>query len=124
MEDDRFVLRSITDEIMYALMELSGQEYADVYASTMKERLAAARRSKASSVAAAAVAKVAAVASAAEEAAQARVQHAKGDAPVEPKAERKAPEPRSAPEPKPAPAADIAQVCDEGDDDARTDRSA
>ena len=44
MEEDRFVLRSITDEIMYELMELSGQEYVDVYASTMKERLAAARR--------------------------------------------------------------------------------
>jgi 1-acyl-sn-glycerol-3-phosphate acyltransferase len=46
MEDDRFVLRSITDEIMYELMQLSGREYADVYASTMKERLAAARRSR------------------------------------------------------------------------------
>jgi 1-acyl-sn-glycerol-3-phosphate acyltransferase len=45
MEDDRFVLRSITDEIMYELMELSGQEYVDVYAATMKERLAAARKS-------------------------------------------------------------------------------
>src|SRR3954452_20542012 len=44
MQDDRFVLRSITDEIMYELMELSGQEYVDIYASTMKERLAAARR--------------------------------------------------------------------------------
>ncbi len=32
MQDDRFVLRSITDEIMYELMELSGQEYTDVYA--------------------------------------------------------------------------------------------
>jgi 1-acyl-sn-glycerol-3-phosphate acyltransferase len=29
---------------MYELMELSGQEYVDIYASTMKERLAAARR--------------------------------------------------------------------------------
>jgi 1-acyl-sn-glycerol-3-phosphate acyltransferase len=46
MEDDRYVLRSITDEIMYELMELSGQEYVDVYASTMKERLAAAKRHK------------------------------------------------------------------------------
>ncbi len=73
MENDRFVLRSITDEIMYALMELSGQEYADVYASTMKERLAAGRRAKAGSVAAAAVARVAAVATAAEEAAQAKL---------------------------------------------------
>ena len=33
MESDRFVLRSITDEIMYALMTLSGKEYVDIYAS-------------------------------------------------------------------------------------------
>jgi 1-acyl-sn-glycerol-3-phosphate acyltransferase len=46
MENDRFVLRSITDEIMYALMELSGQEYVDIYASTMKERLGAALRGR------------------------------------------------------------------------------
>ena len=46
MENDRFVLRSITDEIMYELMRLSGQEYVDVYAATMKDRLAAAKRSK------------------------------------------------------------------------------
>ena len=38
MEDDRFVLRSITDEIMYELMELSGQEYVDRYASSVKQR--------------------------------------------------------------------------------------
>ncbi len=37
MEHDRFVLRSITDEIMYELMLLSGQEYVDVYASTVKK---------------------------------------------------------------------------------------
>jgi 1-acyl-sn-glycerol-3-phosphate acyltransferase len=46
MEEDRFVLRSITDEIMYALMQLSGQEYVDVYAASMKERLAAPRRGR------------------------------------------------------------------------------
>jgi 1-acyl-sn-glycerol-3-phosphate acyltransferase len=43
---DRFVERSITDEIMYALMELSGQEYVDVYAAKVKEdmdKAAAAR---------------------------------------------------------------------------------
>lgn len=40
MENDRFVLRSITDEIMYALMTLSGQEYVDMYAATAKARLA------------------------------------------------------------------------------------
>jgi len=36
MSHDRFVLRSITDEIMYALMELGGQEYVDIYASRAK----------------------------------------------------------------------------------------
>ena len=44
MEDDRFVLRSITDEVMYALMELSGQEYVDMYAGSMKDRLSRAKR--------------------------------------------------------------------------------
>ncbi len=38
MEGDRFVLRSITDEIMYELSHLSGQEYVDVYASSVKGR--------------------------------------------------------------------------------------
>ncbi len=37
MEGDRLVLRAVTDEIMYELMKLSGQEYIDVYASTMKK---------------------------------------------------------------------------------------
>jgi 1-acyl-sn-glycerol-3-phosphate acyltransferase len=32
------VLRAVTDEIMYALMELSGQEYVDVYAQKAKSR--------------------------------------------------------------------------------------
>ncbi|NYE93950.1 1-acyl-sn-glycerol-3-phosphate acyltransferase [Psychromicrobium silvestre] len=40
MEEDRFVQRSVTDEIMYELMRLSGQEYVDAYASTVKERQA------------------------------------------------------------------------------------
>lgn len=44
MEDDRFVLRSITDEVMYALMELSGQEYVDMYAGSMKDRITRAKR--------------------------------------------------------------------------------
>jgi 1-acyl-sn-glycerol-3-phosphate acyltransferase len=39
MANDRFVLRSVTDEIMYALMNLSGQEYVDMYAATMKARI-------------------------------------------------------------------------------------
>jgi 1-acyl-sn-glycerol-3-phosphate acyltransferase len=33
---DRFVERAITDEIMYELMALSGREYVDVYAATLK----------------------------------------------------------------------------------------
>jgi 1-acyl-sn-glycerol-3-phosphate acyltransferase len=32
MEDDHVVLRAMTDEIMYELMKLSGQEYVDEYA--------------------------------------------------------------------------------------------
>jgi 1-acyl-sn-glycerol-3-phosphate acyltransferase len=44
MEGDRFVLRSITDEIMHELSKLSGQEYVDVYASSVKSRLASAVR--------------------------------------------------------------------------------
>lgn len=40
MEGDRFVLRSITDEIMYRINQLSGQEYVDVYASTVRQRSA------------------------------------------------------------------------------------
>lgn len=36
---DRFLLRSITDEIMYEIMRLSGQEYVDKYASTVKTKL-------------------------------------------------------------------------------------
>ncbi|MFC5728396.1 MULTISPECIES: lysophospholipid acyltransferase family protein [Nocardioides] len=37
MENDRFILRSITDEIMYEIMRLSGQEYVDMYATRAKE---------------------------------------------------------------------------------------
>ena len=39
MEGDRYILRSITDEIMVALQRLGEQEYDDVYASTVKDRL-------------------------------------------------------------------------------------
>jgi 1-acyl-sn-glycerol-3-phosphate acyltransferase len=42
MEGDRFVLRSMTDEIMYEIMELAGQEYVDVYAAKAKAELPAA----------------------------------------------------------------------------------
>lgn len=40
MEGDRIVLRAVTDEIMYELKRLSGQEYVDLYASSVKEKRA------------------------------------------------------------------------------------
>jgi 1-acyl-sn-glycerol-3-phosphate acyltransferase len=39
-EDDREVLRKITDEIMQAIRDLSGQEYVDRYAADVKAELA------------------------------------------------------------------------------------
>ncbi|WP_034285743.1 lysophospholipid acyltransferase family protein [Schaalia suimastitidis] len=41
LDKDRYVLRAITDEIMYNLMLLSGQTYVDMYAADMKAQLAA-----------------------------------------------------------------------------------
>jgi 1-acyl-sn-glycerol-3-phosphate acyltransferase len=38
LEEDRIVLRAMTDEIMYELMKLSGQEYVDEYAQRAKLR--------------------------------------------------------------------------------------
>ncbi|WP_406140596.1 lysophospholipid acyltransferase family protein [Streptomyces sp. NBC_01089] len=40
MENDRFILRSVTDEVMYEIMKLSGQEYVDIYATAAKRRIA------------------------------------------------------------------------------------
>jgi 1-acyl-sn-glycerol-3-phosphate acyltransferase len=39
METDRFVLRSITDEIIHEMHKLGSQEYVDVYASTLRNRI-------------------------------------------------------------------------------------
>jgi 1-acyl-sn-glycerol-3-phosphate acyltransferase len=36
LENDRFILRSVTDEIMYEIMRLSGQEYVDTYSARAK----------------------------------------------------------------------------------------
>jgi 1-acyl-sn-glycerol-3-phosphate acyltransferase len=38
LESDRLVLRAVTDEIMYEVMNLSGQEYVDEYAQRAKSR--------------------------------------------------------------------------------------
>jgi 1-acyl-sn-glycerol-3-phosphate acyltransferase len=47
MAGDRFIERSMTDEIMYALMEMSGQTYVDLYAASVKEKAAAAQAGQA-----------------------------------------------------------------------------
>ncbi len=39
LEGDRIVLRAVTDEIIYSIMKLSGQEYVDEYAQGHKTRL-------------------------------------------------------------------------------------
>ncbi|MGV8885054.1 MAG: lysophospholipid acyltransferase family protein [Microbacteriaceae bacterium] len=44
LESDRFILRSITDEIMYELNRLSGQQYVDTYASSVKEKVGSQSR--------------------------------------------------------------------------------
>jgi 1-acyl-sn-glycerol-3-phosphate acyltransferase len=49
MDNDRYILRSITDEIMYEIMRLSGQEYVDMYANRAKEESKKATDSEASS---------------------------------------------------------------------------
>ena len=36
MEGNRYIERAVTDEIMYELMQLSGQQYVDVYAAKLK----------------------------------------------------------------------------------------
>ncbi len=46
MEHDRFVLRAVTDEVMYEIMKLSGQEYVDMYATAMKRQIADAAKAE------------------------------------------------------------------------------
>ncbi|GAB7029417.1 hypothetical protein JCM4914_08780 [Streptomyces platensis subsp. malvinus] len=38
LADERTALRAVTDEIMYAILTLSGQEYVDLYATEAKAR--------------------------------------------------------------------------------------
>ena len=37
MSGNRFIERAVIDEVMYELMKLSGQEYVDIYAATLKK---------------------------------------------------------------------------------------
>lgn len=39
MAGNRFVERAVTDEVMYELMKLGGQEYVDVYAASLKKKV-------------------------------------------------------------------------------------
>jgi len=64
LDNDRYILRSVTDEIMYEIMRLSGQEYVDMYATRAKEEakkaeLAARSAQRAAAVESAATAEVA-----------------------------------------------------------------
>ncbi|MFE7208943.1 MULTISPECIES: lysophospholipid acyltransferase family protein [unclassified Streptomyces] len=43
---DRFVLRAVTDEVMYEIMKLSGQEYVDIYATAAKRQFAEAAKAE------------------------------------------------------------------------------
>ncbi|GAA1482868.1 lysophospholipid acyltransferase family protein [Gordonia sinesedis] len=47
MQGNRFIERSVTDEIMYELMQLSGQQYVDVYAASLKQKKTEAQPPKA-----------------------------------------------------------------------------
>ena len=44
MENEKAILRAVTDEIMYAILGLSGQEYVDRYAAAVKAEESAARK--------------------------------------------------------------------------------
>ncbi|MEU8589902.1 lysophospholipid acyltransferase family protein [Streptomyces sp. NPDC048664] len=46
MDGDRFVLRAVTDEVMYEIMKLSGQEYVDIYATAAKRQIAEAAKAE------------------------------------------------------------------------------
>ncbi|MEV5725988.1 MULTISPECIES: lysophospholipid acyltransferase family protein [Streptomyces] len=46
MENEKAILRAVTDEIMYAILSLSGQEYVDRYAADVKAAEAAAEERK------------------------------------------------------------------------------
>jgi 1-acyl-sn-glycerol-3-phosphate acyltransferase len=73
MDHDRFVLRAVTDEVMYEIMKLSGQEYVDIYATAAKRQIADAAKAERE---AAKAEKAAAQQAAKNDAGQERPQHA------------------------------------------------
>ncbi len=69
LETDRIVLRAVTDEIIYEIMKLSGQEYVDEYAARHKALQQAAKRAQRQEAKAAAAPAAAVAAAAGAEAA-------------------------------------------------------
>ncbi|MDJ1135371.1 lysophospholipid acyltransferase family protein [Streptomyces iconiensis] len=65
MDNDRFIQRAVTDEVMYAILKLSGQEYVDIYATAAKRQIAEAAKAEKAEEKAAREAKEAEVAKAA-----------------------------------------------------------
>ena len=49
MANDRYILRAITDEIVYEILKLSGQEYVDMYATDAKKLASGEKPAKKSS---------------------------------------------------------------------------
>jgi 1-acyl-sn-glycerol-3-phosphate acyltransferase len=89
MEHDKFVLRAVTDEIIYEIMKLSGQEYVDQYAARHKALQHAEKRAQKRDAAAKAKAGGAAAGAAAEAASA-------GEAPAPGAAAGEAPAPGAA----------------------------
>jgi 1-acyl-sn-glycerol-3-phosphate acyltransferase len=90
MENDRFILRSVTDEVMYEIMRLSGQEYVDIYATAAKRQITedkkrtdAERKAEQKAVKAQQEAEKRAAEAEAAEAAAAAAEAAEKDAPTE-----------------------------------------
>jgi 1-acyl-sn-glycerol-3-phosphate acyltransferase len=84
LETDRIVLRAVTDEIIYEIMKLSGQEYVDEYAQRHKSRGKSSSPVAKGAAAAGAVAKGAAVEGGAAEAGAAELAEAAQVGPATP----------------------------------------
>lgn len=52
MDNDRFIQRAVTDEVMYEILRLSNQEYVDMYATAAKRQIAEAAKAEAEAKAA------------------------------------------------------------------------
>jgi len=99
MENDRFILRSVTDEVMYEIMKLSGQEYVDIYATAAKRQMTEAKKAAEKAAAEQKAAEKAADKAAAAEAAEAAEAEAEVAKAASADAAEKPAEPAALPEP-------------------------